>query len=139
MSEIKHVLEEQLEREKNSALKQLTTSNLDAMYKITTTLCNLEKMEHGDIAETVMDAGENLIKKYSNGKYDKNIDALKMAEKNKKTFKMPHTFVIMMVIILFATLLTWIIPAGQYVRVENADGVKVVDPNQFSFIDLPAF
>ena len=48
-----------------------------------------------------------------------------MAEKNKKTFKMPHTFVIMMVIILFATLLTWIIPAGQYVRVENADGVKV--------------
>ena len=76
MSEINHVLEEQLEREKNSALKQLTTSNLDAMYKITTTLCNLEKMEHGDIAETVMDAGENLIKKYSNGKYDKNIDAL---------------------------------------------------------------
>ena len=58
-----------------------------------------------------------------------------MTEKNKKTFKMPHTFVIMMVIILFATLLTWIIPAGQYVRVENADGVKVVDPNQFSFID----
>ena len=32
MSEIKHVLEEQLEREKNSALKQLTTSNLDALY-----------------------------------------------------------------------------------------------------------
>ena len=76
MSEIIHVLKEQLEREKNSALKQLTTSNLDAMYKITTTLCNLEKMEHGDIAETVMDAGENIIKKYSNGKYDKNIDAL---------------------------------------------------------------
>jgi hypothetical protein len=76
MSEIKHVLKEQLEREKNSAMKQITTSNLDAMYKLTTTLCNLEKMEHGDIAETVMDAGENLIKKYSNGKYDKNIDAL---------------------------------------------------------------
>ena len=76
MSEIKHVLKEQLEREKNLAMKQLTTSNLDAMYKLTTTLCNLEKMEHGDIAETVMDAGENLIKKYSNGKYDKNIDAL---------------------------------------------------------------
>lgn len=76
MSEIKKILEEQLEREKNSALKQLTTSNLDAMYKLTTTLCNLEKMERGEVAETVMDAGENLIKKYSNGKYDKNIDAL---------------------------------------------------------------
>ena len=34
MSEIKHVLKEQLEREKNSAMKQLTTSNLDAMYKL---------------------------------------------------------------------------------------------------------
>ena len=76
MSEIKKILEEQLEREKNSAIKQLTTSNLDAMYKLTTTLCNLEKMERGEVAETVMDAGENLIKKYSNGKYDKNIDAL---------------------------------------------------------------
>lgn len=76
MSEIKKILEEQLEREKNSAMKQLTTSNLDAMYKLTTTLCNLEKMERGEVAETVMDAGENLIKKYSNGKYDKNIDAL---------------------------------------------------------------
>lgn len=76
MSEIKKILEEQLEREKNSAMKQLTTSNLDAMYKLTTTLCNLEKMEHGEFAETVIDAGENLIKKYSNGKYDKNIDAL---------------------------------------------------------------
>ena len=76
MSEVKKILEEQLEREKNSAMKQLTTSNLDAMYKLTTTLCNLEKMERGEVAETVMDAGENLIKKYSNGKYDKNIDAL---------------------------------------------------------------
>lgn len=76
MSEIKKILEEQLEREKNSAMKQLTTSNLDAMYKLTTTLCNLEKMERGEVAETVIDAGENLIKKYSNGKYDKNIDAL---------------------------------------------------------------
>ena len=76
MSDIKKVLEEQLEREKNSAMKQLTTSNLDAMYKLTTTLCNMDRMERGDVAETVIDAGENLIKKYSNGKYDKNIDAL---------------------------------------------------------------
>lgn len=76
MSGIKEILEEQLEREKNSALKQLTTSNLDAMCKITTTLCNLKKIECGDMTETAIDAGENLIKKYSNGKYDKNIDAL---------------------------------------------------------------
>lgn len=42
-----------------------------------------------------------------------------MAEKKKKAFKMPHTFVIIISIILFATLMTWIIPAGQYARVEN--------------------
>lgn len=58
-----------------------------------------------------------------------------MSEKTKKAFKMPHTFVIIISIILFATLLTWIIPAGQYVRIENAAGMKVVDPSQFSFIE----
>ena len=33
-------------------------------------------------------------------------------ETKKKQFKMPHTFVIIGIIILFAVLLTWIIPAG---------------------------
>ena len=58
-----------------------------------------------------------------------------MSEKAKKPFKMPHTFVIIISMVLLATLLTWIIPAGEYVRVENAQGVKVIDPTQFSFID----
>lgn len=58
-----------------------------------------------------------------------------MTEKTKKAFKMPHTFVIIITIILFATLMTWIIPAGKYVRVENAIGIKVIDPMQFSYID----
>lgn len=58
-----------------------------------------------------------------------------MSEKTKKKFKMPHTFVIIISMVLLATLLTWIIPAGKYVRVENAQGVKVIDPTQFSFID----
>lgn len=57
-----------------------------------------------------------------------------MGEKTKKAFKMPHTFVIIISIILFATVLTWLIPAGEYVRLENAAGIKVVDPSQFSFI-----
>lgn len=57
------------------------------------------------------------------------------AKKARKPFKMPHTFVIIFIIILAVTALTWIIPAGKYVRVENAAGVKVVDPTQFSFVD----
>lgn len=53
----------------------------------------------------------------------------------KKKFKMPHTFVIIAIIILFAVALTWIIPAGAYTRMENAAGIKVIDPTQFSYID----
>ncbi|MDT3843533.1 MAG: Na+/H+ antiporter NhaC family protein [Bacillota bacterium] len=58
-----------------------------------------------------------------------------MQNEKKKQFKMPHSFVIIMCIVIAATILTWIVPAGSYVRVENAAGVKVVDPNQFSFIN----
>lgn len=73
---VEEVLEKQLEREKESAMQKLTTDNLDAMFKITTTLCNMRKMECESIPAVMMDASETLIKKYSNGKYDKNIDAL---------------------------------------------------------------
>lgn len=55
--------------------------------------------------------------------------------KAKKAFKTPHTFVIIFTIILVMTLLTWVIPAGEYVRFENAQGVTVVDPTQFSFVE----
>ena len=48
---------------------------------------------------------------------------------------MPHTFVIIGIIILAAVVLTWIIPAGEYVRFENAEGIKVIDPTQFSYVD----
>ncbi|MBQ1492801.1 MAG: YfcC family protein, partial [Blautia sp.] len=47
---------------------------------------------------------------------------------------MPHSFVIIMIIVLIADILTFLIPAGKYVRIENAAGVKVVDPEQFSYI-----
>lgn len=58
----------------------------------------------------------------------------KSMEKKKK-FTMPHTYVIILLIILVAVALTWIIPAGEYVRFENAQGVEVVDPNQFSYVE----
>lgn len=53
----------------------------------------------------------------------------------KKHFAVPHSFIIILLIILFAVILTWILPAGAYVRVENAQGIEVVDPTQFSYID----
>lgn len=53
----------------------------------------------------------------------------------KKQFKIPHTFVIILGIVLAASILTWIMPAGQFARVENAQGIKVVVPDQFEFIE----
>ena len=58
-----------------------------------------------------------------------------MAKSTKKGFKLPHTFVIIIFIVLVATAMTWIIPAGEFVRYENASGRTIIDPNQFSYID----
>lgn len=40
----------------------------------------------------------------------------------KKKFSLPHIYVILFGIIVIATLLTWILPAGEFERVANADG-----------------
>ena len=53
----------------------------------------------------------------------------------KKKFRVPHSFMIVFSIMVCAVILTWIIPAGEDVRVENADGIKVIDPTQFSYVD----
>ena len=53
----------------------------------------------------------------------------------KKTFKMPHTFVILLTIICFAMVLSWIIPSGEYTREVNAAGIKVVIPDQFHYVE----
>lgn len=57
-----------------------------------------------------------------------------MYMKEKRKFEMPHTFVIILAIIVVAVILTWIIPAGEYVRFEDARGVEVIDPQQFSYV-----
>ena len=56
MSEIKKILEEQLEREKNSAMKQLTTSNLDAMYKLVEKLLKLSWMQERILSRSIATA-----------------------------------------------------------------------------------
>lgn len=54
--------------------------------------------------------------------------------KKRREFKMPHTFVIIFVIILAAVILTWIVPGGQYMRYANEQGIKVIDPSKFEYI-----
>lgn len=54
--------------------------------------------------------------------------------KGKLKFKMPHALVIMVTIIILAAVLTWIIPAGEYTRMANGAGVKVVNPTSFHYV-----
>lgn len=77
MKDLINILEKQLKLEEENVKKQLTNSNLDVVFKLTTTICNIKKM-CGDWteSETVAEVAEDIIKKYSNGRYDHNIDAL---------------------------------------------------------------
>ena len=77
MKDMIKILENQLKIEEDNVKKQLTNSNLDVVFKLTSTICNLKKMcgEWGT-SETVAEVAEDVIKKYSNGRYDHNIDTL---------------------------------------------------------------
>lgn len=63
---------------KNITEKGLSTGNLDEVFKLSTAIKNLECMEKGswEPAVEMAEAAESVIKKYSNGRYDHNIDAL---------------------------------------------------------------
>ena len=77
MKELIKILENQLKIEEQNIKKQLTNSNLDVAFKLTTTICNLKQMcGEWKTSETVAEVAEDVIKKYSNGRYDHNIDAL---------------------------------------------------------------
>ncbi len=53
-----------------------------------------------------------------------------------RTFKIPHTYVLISCIIIIAALLTHIVPAGEYARIEDPNtGKTVVDPNSFTKVE----
>ena len=47
-----------------------------------------------------------------------------------KNRQIPHTYVIVFAIVVVATIMTWIIPAGEYTRIEQA-GQTVIDPASY--------
>lgn len=59
---------------------------------------------------------------------------LKKNKKEKKSFKVPHTFAIIFGILILITILTWIIPGGEYERVVNTSGRTVVAADSFKYI-----
>ncbi len=53
----------------------------------------------------------------------------------KKKFKIPHVYVIVICLILLAAILTYIVPAGSYSYIyDEASGRDIVDPNSFSYL-----
>jgi uncharacterized ion transporter superfamily protein YfcC len=59
-----------------------------------------------------------------------------MSDLAVKKFKVPHTYVILIGVILLMAILTYIIPAGVYDRVKDpATGRTVVDPASFHTVD----
>ena len=61
-----------------------------------------------------------------------------MSEKTKakKGFHMPHVFIILLLIMLFVVILSYIIPSGSYERVtDEATGISVVNPDTFTYVE----
>ncbi len=57
------------------------------------------------------------------------------APKKKKEFKMPHGYVVISLILILVSLMTYLIPAGEYQRVVNEAGQKVVVAESFHYIE----
>lgn len=79
MHKVISALKDQLAKTgKNITEKGLSTGNLDEVFKLSTAIKNLQCMERGkwEPAAEMAEAAESVIKKYSNGRYDHNIDAL---------------------------------------------------------------
>ena len=56
--------------------------------------------------------------------------------KIKPKREMPHIFVILLIIIVLATICTWIVPAGTYDRVlDEASGREIIDPSSFHYVE----
>ncbi len=63
---------------------------------------------------------------------------LKLELKKRKEIKIPHSYVIIFSMILVAAVLTYIIPSGEYTRIENSQGITVVDPGSFKYVETKA-
>lgn len=68
-----------------------------------------------------------------------------MSEETEKTpdqknsrWALPHVFVLLFGIIVFATIMTWILPAGDFNRVTNSAGQKIVQGRYLSPCQSPS-
>lgn len=72
-------MKDELAIQAKNAEEKITNGNLDNIFKLTVAIKNLECMEKGSwepVEKMAVEAADSVIKKYSNGRYDHNIDAL---------------------------------------------------------------
>lgn len=60
---------------------------------------------------------------------------MKDKTKGMKNFRMPHVFVILLIIMVFIVALSYLIPSGSYTRIQNSLGMTVIDPDTFQYVD----
>ena len=59
-----------------------------------------------------------------------------MNKKAAKGFHMPHVFIILLLIMLFVVLLSYMVPSGSYQRItESSTGMTVIDPDTFQYVE----
>ena len=57
-------------------------------------------------------------------------------ENKKRGFQMPHVFIILLLIMVLVTLLSYLIPSGPFERtVDEATGIQVVVPDTFRYVE----
>ncbi|HJD46177.1 MAG TPA: YfcC family protein [Candidatus Mediterraneibacter norfolkensis] len=57
-------------------------------------------------------------------------------ETKKSGFHMPHVFIILLLIMLFVVILSYVIPSGNYERItDEATGISAVDPETFQYVE----
>ena len=55
----------------------------------------------------------------------------KTLQKKKKGFSLPHVYIVILILMLIITVMTYVIPAGSYVR----DASGAVDPDSFTYVE----
>ncbi len=53
---------------------------------------------------------------------------------SEKKFKMPHSYVIIFMLLIFVSILTYIIPAGEYTKITTESGLKMVDSTSYHLV-----
>ncbi|WP_391206336.1 YfcC family protein [Psychrobacillus sp. L4] len=58
------------------------------------------------------------------------------SKKERKGFNLPHVYIMFILVMLLVVALSWIVPSGQYERVQNPDtGITELNTEHFAYVD----